>query len=235
MESPHGYIKLFRELLKKSIWLNSTPEQAKIFMYCLMRAAHSKNEWDWNGNRFSVEPGQFVASLESIKRGCGRGISVQNVRTALNRFEKMGFLTSKPTSTGRIITIINWQSYQGDQTENQQGDQQTVNKRLTPNKNVKNVKNVDSKGVESIDDYLNRIRYFFRGPQADYIVKQYKTMFPELDVQKVWDNLFLWLNDNADNLKKRRENLRSFVTINMKREAEKQKKNAAGPGRKGEL
>ncbi len=33
----------------------------------------------------------IVTSLESIKRKCGKGISMQNVRTALKRFENTNF------------------------------------------------------------------------------------------------------------------------------------------------
>ena len=81
-------------------------------------------------------------------RECGEGVTIQNVRTALDRFEKLGFLTNISTKTGRLITIVNWEKYQGrDFVDNKEANkdltksQQRANKDLTPNKNDKEYKN----------------------------------------------------------------------------------------------
>ena len=144
----NGWIKLYRSLLEKPIWLNSTPEQKVILITILMLASHVDKEWEWQGNKFTIKPGQFVTSLPKLTEKCGDGISIQNVRTALKRFEKLEFLTNKSTKTGRLITIENWGIYQGKDDEpnsdaNSQltDDQQTPNRQLTPIKNNKNIKN----------------------------------------------------------------------------------------------
>ena len=104
-------------------------------------ANFKENEWDWHGNKFSVKEGQFVTSLESIAEKSGKGITVQNVRTALKRFEKFGFLTNESTKSGRVINIENWAFYQGvdckpNKANNKDltNNQQRPNKDLTPNK-----------------------------------------------------------------------------------------------------
>ena len=107
-----GYIKIHRELIKKPIWLKSTPEQRAILLTIFLMANHSENEWEWKGEKFKVCPGQFVTSLESIRENTGKGISIQNVRTSLKRFQKLEFLTNKSTKMGRVISIVNWDSYQ---------------------------------------------------------------------------------------------------------------------------
>lgn len=112
-----GWIKLHRKLMDKAIWLESTPEQKSILITLLMMANHKENEWEWQGGRFKAEPGQFITSLEGIASKCGKGISIQNVRTALKRFEKYGFLTNQSTNRNRLITIINWNNYQGSDKE----------------------------------------------------------------------------------------------------------------------
>ena len=53
---------------------------------------------EWQGKKFTIKPGQFITSLKSIRENAGSGISIQNVRTALERFEKYEFLTSKSTN-----------------------------------------------------------------------------------------------------------------------------------------
>lgn len=143
-----GWIQLHRELMDKSIWKVSTPEQKTILITLLMMANHSESEWEWKGEKFHVQPGQFITSLAGIAEKAGKGISTQNVRTALKRFEKHGFLTDDSTNKNRLITIVNWGLYQslGDKTNKRYynqltGDQQDLNNQITPNKNVKNSKN----------------------------------------------------------------------------------------------
>ena len=143
----NGWIKLYRCLMDKPIWLNSTPEQKTVLITVLMLANHDENEWDWNGKKFKVGSGQFVTSLPKLAEKCGDGISIQNVRTALKRFEKLEFLTDESTATGRVITIANWGIYQGcDGEPNRPSNscltegQQTPNRGLTANKNDKNVR-----------------------------------------------------------------------------------------------
>ncbi len=133
-----GYIKLYRELIDKPIWLNSTPEQKTILISLLLMANHKNKSWEWKGEKFNVSPGQFVTSIKSIKKACGKGISTQNIRTCLKRFKKLEFLTNKSTKMGRLITIMNWDSYQPKNkklTKILTDTQQRANNALTPNKN----------------------------------------------------------------------------------------------------
>ena len=154
-----GWVKIHRELLYKPIWLKSTPEQKTILITILLMANHKGAEWEWQGKKFKVYPGQFVTSLDGLVKQCGKGITIQNVRSALKKFEKFEFLTNKSTKTGRLISVVNWGIYQDGKSEtnkdgnkevtkNQQRgnkevtkNQQRGNKEVTPNKNDKNKKN----------------------------------------------------------------------------------------------
>lgn len=132
-----GWIKLHRVLLDKPIWQKSTPEQKVILVTLLMMANHKENEWEWQGEKFRVKPGQMVTSLESIKRECGKGITIQNIRTALNRFEKYGFLTNESTKTGRLISIVNWSLYQDcDDETNKEDNKDLTKNQQRPNKDL---------------------------------------------------------------------------------------------------
>ena len=143
-----GWIKRYRQLLEKPIWQESTPEQKVILITLLSMANHEEREWEWQGEPYKASPGQFVTSLDSIRKKCGKGISLQNVRTALKRFEKYEFLTNQPTNKNRLITIVNWEVYQSkdnDLTKKLTSNQQATNKQLTTNKNDKNDKNPNKK------------------------------------------------------------------------------------------
>lgn len=139
-----GWIKVYRNLLDKAVWQNSTPEQKTIFVTLLLMVNHQEKEWEWQGDPYKVKPGQVITSLDTIVQKCGKGISIQNVRTALKRFEKYGFLTNQSTNKNRLITIVNWGEYQcGEQTAGNEitGNQQAHNKPITTNKNEENLNN----------------------------------------------------------------------------------------------
>ena len=190
------YIKLYRILIKKPIWLRSTPEHKAILITLLLLANHKEAEWEWMGEKFKVYPGQFVTSLESIRKKTGKGITIQNVRSCLKRFEKLQFATSKATKAGRLITIINWDSYQPKKekaTKIVTNEQQRGNKEATPNKNDKNgrmeeEKKKDIKKKDPLVDYLylkiqennfietkDKIFEFYKYRQSMPKAKQYKT------------------------------------------------------------
>lgn len=154
-----GWIKLHRKLIEKAIWVDSTPEQKVILITLLMMANHKEKEWEWRGEKYKAKPGQFVTSLNSIVKNAGSGISIQNVRTAIERFEKYEFLTNQSTKRNRLITIVNWEQYQSygddankDTNKELTKSQQRANKELTTNKNDNNDNN-DNK-YDSEIDYL---------------------------------------------------------------------------------
>ena len=65
---------------------------------------------------------------------------MQNVRTGIDRFEKLGFLTREVTKRGSLVTIVNWRKYQDINYETNMANnneltshQQGTNKALTLN------------------------------------------------------------------------------------------------------
>lgn len=112
-------------------------------------ANHKPKKWEWQGKPYEVSTGQFITSAQSIIDKCKcKEITRQKVRTALERFKNLEFLTIETTKQNSLVTIINWEKYQGlDNSNSQQinqhltNSQPTDNQLLTTNKNVKNDKN----------------------------------------------------------------------------------------------
>ena len=124
----NGWIKLYRKLLDKAIWTLSTPEQKTILITLLLMANHEEKDWEWKGKRFICKPGQLVTSLEKIAKEAGKGISIRNVRTAIDRFQNFGFLTNESTKQSRLITICNWEGYQQiEECADKEADKQLTN------------------------------------------------------------------------------------------------------------
>lgn len=155
--------------------LNS--KQRDVMINCLLLANHEGKTWEWKGKLFKCKPGQFITSLNSLKKVCADDVTIRNIRTALDKLEKWGFLTNESTKTGRLITIVNWEKYQSKDKETDKdtdkemtNDRQSTDKALTTNKNDKELykndkeykKNIyspakkqDSIPYKEIVDYLN--------------------------------------------------------------------------------
>ena len=169
MSDRGGWIVLHRKLLDKPIWFESTAEQKVILITLLLMANHAEKEWEWQGQKYVAKPGQFVTSLPKIVEACGNGISIKNVRTALKRFEKYGFLADKSTNKNRMITINNWAFYQdkpdghGRQSGSQVADnRQATGRRVASNNNDKQINNVTNNVVvdEQVDPISKVIRTY---------------------------------------------------------------------------
>jgi nitrogen regulatory protein PII-like uncharacterized protein len=139
-----GWIRLHRELLEKPIWQCSKHEHRSVLITILLLANHKERDWFFEGKKYSCKPGQFVTSLKSLAQKSGA--SIQNVRTALENFEKVyEFLTNQSTNKNRLVTVVNWELYQSHEeelTNKVTSNSQATNKQLTTNKNDKNDKNI---------------------------------------------------------------------------------------------
>lgn len=194
LKKSQGWVSVYRELIKKPIWLNSTPEQKTIFIVLLLMANHEEKEWEWRGQKYRIKPGQMITSLNSIVLNCGKGMTTQKVRTALKRFEKLGFLTNESTNKNRLITIVNWGKYQGVLKQYNNGynmqltsNQQAPNKHLTTNNNDNNdviMINNDDKA-----NYLSQINLLVRNKVTSssienfiglYGIKSLKSLIEEI-------------------------------------------------------
>ena len=161
-----GWIKLYRELGDKPIWLESTSDQRSVLMALLMMVNYEPNKWEWQGKQYECMPGQVITSLPKIAERAGKGVSIQNVRTALKRFEKLGFLTDESTNKNRLITIVNWAIYQGSDDEpnrqtNRQltGNQQAANRQLTAIKNIRTKEDKNKEVKDIVEQELDPIPY----------------------------------------------------------------------------
>lgn len=133
-----GWIKLHRKLMEWEWFDNS--EMVHLLIYFLLKANHKANMW----RGVEVLPGQFITTLPDIKKDTG--ISVQSVRTCLDRLKSTGVITDRSTNKFRVITICKYDSYQDSNNEinsqiNMQNNIQLTDKQQTTNRHNKNEKN----------------------------------------------------------------------------------------------
>lgn len=127
----NGWIKIHRKILEWEWW--DDPKTFRLFMYLLLSANHRDKKWRGK----VIKKGQVLTGLYSLAKSTK--LSVQSVRTSLNKLKSTGEITNESTPNYRIITILNWDKHQ-IVTNNSTSEQQTTNKRLTTTKNDKNDK-----------------------------------------------------------------------------------------------
>lgn len=136
----NGYIKIFRSILEWEWW--DDPNTFRLFIYLLLNA-------NWKESKYHgeyVSRGSLVVGLKSLSQTLG--MSVQSLRTSLSHLKSTGEITIKSTNKFSVVTIVNWEKYQGmDGEANKQinkqltNNQQTTNKQLTTEEEYKNIRN----------------------------------------------------------------------------------------------
>jgi translation initiation factor IF-3 len=144
-----GWIKIHRQIIDWE-WYDE-PNTFRVFLHLLLKANHKPR----NYRGVTIEAGQIMTGLDLLSRETS--LSIQKVRTSLNRLKSTNEITIKSSTKGTIIQVVNYGKYQvatdKQQTTNKQltNEQQTTNKQLTTNKNVNNIKNEKNEKNKEFD------------------------------------------------------------------------------------
>ena len=147
-----GYVKTWRKTLDKG-WIRNHKLWA-FWSWCLLKATYRERDVIIGRQVIHLMPGQFIFGRK--KAAEETGLTEQEIRTIIAFLKKSENLTIKSTNKFSIITIINWNTYQEDNFDDQPSDQQTTNQQLTTNKKDKNVKN--KKPPEKIISEISELR-----------------------------------------------------------------------------
>ncbi len=149
----NGYIREHRSLLDWE-WFKD-PFTAHLWEY--LRLSANWRDAAYKGH--SVKRGQLVVSYASMAEDTG--LSIQNVRTAINHLKKTGEITAKAFRGFSIVTITNYEKYQSDTpvyacplvnniASEQAIDKGTAEKNLHADELVTNVQEADNQQATNI-------------------------------------------------------------------------------------
>lgn len=138
-----GWIKLHRRFVDWE-WYSDIVTKT-VFVDLLLAANHQNTKWQGK----IVKKGEVITSVKKIAER--NNLTIQQVRTALNKLEKTGEINKQTTNKNTLIKVLGYAKYQGcdnDDFENINKqitiNQQTNNNQITTNKNDKNVKNINN-------------------------------------------------------------------------------------------
>lgn len=128
-----GWIKLHREIANWR-WATS-PNHVIVFMQILIRANFKETHW----RKEVIMPGQILTGRKQLS--AWTGLSEMQIRTVLRDLSSTQEITIKTTKTYSIISISNWDKYQGD---NQECNQEITKKQPTDNQHITTSKNANN-------------------------------------------------------------------------------------------
>ena len=161
----NGYIKLYRSILKWEWWdhINTT----RVFIWLLLNA-----QWeDYRYRGYKVPRGSLVIGRKRMSKDLR--MSEQSIRTALEHLKSTNEITIQSTNKFSLVTIVNWDKYQGkddeiNQQTNQQINQQSTNNQPTTNhiirnKEYKNIRREEYSvaDCEALQNLFNDVCYNF--------------------------------------------------------------------------
>ena len=127
-----GWIKLHRQITDWE-WYDDH-NTFRLFMHLLLKANHKERSY----RGVKIEVGCIMTGRELLSKETG--LSVQQIRTCLERLKSTNEVTIKSNKQGTIVQVVKYKDYQVTTNEST-ANQPTSNQQVTTNKNVKNEKN----------------------------------------------------------------------------------------------
>ena len=160
--SKQGYIKLYRQITDTPVWADS--DKLKLWLMCLMKATHDEKTQVVGNQIIELKAGQFITGRAALSDDFNRDVKKDRrvdgltLFRWLSLFEKMEMLNIKKTNKYSLITVLNWDKYQGRRTSNEQqlnNNRTSDEQQLNTNKNDKNEKKEDIYYQQIADMYNN--------------------------------------------------------------------------------
>ena len=198
----NGWIKLHRSLLEWE-WYDDI-NVMRVFLHCLLMANHKDKKY----RGAVVERGSFLTGRDTL--ASQTGLTVQQIRTSLNKLKSTNELTIKSSKQGTVIQVVSYDKYQevtNESTTHQPDSNQivTINKK---NKNIKNEKNKTLADAETHEISWSSAGGWKNISEDD--IKQWDVAYPNAHVTQQIEAMNQWLISNPSKAKKKL--WRKFVT-----------------------
>ena len=107
-----GWIKMHRSLLNWE-WYDDLNVRV-LFFHLLLTVNYEDKKW----RGLNIKKGSRITGREQLSKETG--MSVRNVRTAIEKLESTKELTIKKDAKGSMFTLVNWCKYQSTDQQNDQ-------------------------------------------------------------------------------------------------------------------
>lgn len=147
----NGWIKVHRALLYNSIF--SGIKLLKVFLWCLLKATHTQHDQLVGKQFVKLNPGQFVTGR--IKAGAELSLAPSTAWEYLKVLENNNTIRIESNNKFSIVTVINWEFYQGtnEKSDNRDNNKKAANSQQ--NNTNKKGNNDNNDKYKYVVDHLN--------------------------------------------------------------------------------
>lgn len=128
-----GWIKIHRQILDWE-WYSDN-NAFRVFMHLILKANHKEKRY----KGIELKSGSVVTSRDILS--FETGLSVQQIRTSLDKLKSTNEITIETSTKGTIIQVVNYAKYQLTTSEST-NEQPTNNQQVTTNKNEKKERSI---------------------------------------------------------------------------------------------
>tara|TARA_R110000823_G_scaffold42687_1_gene111650 strand:+ start:1689 stop:2372 length:684 start_codon:yes stop_codon:yes gene_type:complete len=181
MKLNNGFITLQRQIIEWE-WYDEA-NTFRLFIHILLKANHTNKTYRGT----TVKRGTFLTGLDVLSKETG--LSMQQIRTCLNRLKSTNEITIKTSSKGSIIQVVKYNDYQS-LTSKTTKEQQTNNKQTTTTNNDNNDNNENNKDVYRKFAHLSLSKIEF---------EKLREFWSKQQIEDVLDNIENWKNNVSKN------------------------------------
>ena len=119
-----------------------------VWIYLLLKATHAEYPVLFKGEKIVLQQGQLITGRKSIANELS--INESKVTRILNSFVNEQQIEQQTSNKNRLITVVNWESYQIDEQQNKtlsNNKQTTIELQLNTNKNGKECSKKEKKHI----------------------------------------------------------------------------------------
>ncbi len=154
-----GWLKLWRQTIENP-YIFRDCEYFSIWIYLLIQAKFEETPSRFNGKEIILKPGQFTIGRKQISAALK--ISESKIQRVLKVFENEHQIEQQTCNTNRLITIINWEHYQGN---GQQNEPQMNSKRTTSEQQMNTPKEIKKERTKEKDIKDIGLQFDFEGKE----------------------------------------------------------------------
>lgn len=179
-----GWIKIHRALADHHI--SSDPQVLSVWLHLLMLANHSATKRLINGRVLVIDVGQLMTSRKSLS--AKTGVQESKIERILTMLKRGQHIEQQGTTKFRLISIVNWSSYQ---IAEQQNEQQMNNRRTADEQQMNTLEEVIPVGIteECEEGKEKRLAH----QQADELFARFWNLYPnkkgKAAAEKAWAKL----------------------------------------------
>ena len=144
-----GWIKIHRQIIEWE-WFTDT-NTFRVFLQLLLKANHKEKKY----RGMVLKVGTIITSRDIL--AFETSLSVQQVRTALDKLKSTNEITIETNSQGTIIEVVNFDKYQVVTNEPTK-EEPTSNQQVTTNKKEKKEKNEKEVILDSWINYRKSLK-----------------------------------------------------------------------------